>query len=150
MFTEGPARILYKTVEHRAATRLKSASSGGALLTEILVCLALMIPVVALLAALFPYSYSVDQAAWRKRTAQTLATSTLEQLRGQPFEEVASGSREEQVGNVVYRLEIRVEPDGDSPPREKLVSCLVEWDRKNGTDRLELQTRLARLYQQSR
>ncbi len=118
----------------------------GVSLTELLLCLSLFIPVVALIAGMFPYSYSVDRAAWSQRTAQSLAYSTLEQARGSKFEDVLSSVSTHQNDGKTYRIELQVQDSDEEPIREKQLTCTVTWAKKNGTETLTLETRLSRYY----
>lgn len=118
-----------------------------------LLALALLIPVIALVAGLFPYSFSVDRKAWNKRTAQSLARSAVERCRGLPFAELTSfqESHPPKAGQTgpVYTVQVDVTalPVGAAEPREKKVLCRVSWPEKNGLGELVLESRVAKMFQ---
>ena len=128
-------------------TRRACAEQRGSLLTEVLIALALLIPVVVLVAGLFPYSFSVDRKAWNERSAQSLARSEIEECRGRKFEDIPALTNLVVVKDgTTFSIETRV--DDISPPgREKDVKCTVTWPAKHGTGQLVLQSKIAKLYQ---
>lgn len=132
------------------STRVKHPRTGqrASLLTEVLIALALLIPVVVLVAGLFPYSFSVDRKAWTARAAQSLARSALEEARGKKFEELATFTRDVVKDGTPFQVTTTVTGVGTPPSdREKDVVCTVSWPVKNGTDTLVLQSKVAKLYQ---
>lgn len=121
---------------------------SGVSLTEVLIALALLIPVVVLVAGLFPYSFSVDRRAWNQRTAQSLARSAMEEARGVKFDELTSFSRNATREGTPFSVGVVVQDVGTPPDvREKTLICTVSWPVKNGTDQLVLQSKVAKLYQ---
>lgn len=126
----------------------------GAVLAEVLIALALLIPVIVMVAGLFPYSFSVDKEAWNQRTAQSLARSALEEARGTRFDDLVDFERSLLKDGTTYRVAVRVvdvhqDPaDPTRPVIEKSVTCEVSWPRKHGAERpLRLETTVAKLYQ---
>lgn len=135
---------------------------GIALLTEILVALAVLIPVMTLVGGMFTYSFSVDRRAWNQRTAQSLARSALEQIRGVDFKDMTSNSyvwppeamavaerAKLPSAGTTFKVEVTVTPDGpveDSVLERHLVST-VTWSGKNGEERVRLETTSARVFQ---
>lgn len=115
---------------------------------EILIALAMLVPVIVLVSGLFPYSFSVDRRAWNQRTAQSLARSALEEARGVRFDTLASFSRQAVRQGTRFNVSVEVSSVGTPPDvREKDVTCTVSWPIKNGTDSLVLETKVAKLYQ---
>ena len=132
----------------RVGRRFATDSARGALLTEVLIALALLIPVVVLVAGLFPYSFSVDRKAWNNRTAQSLARSALEEARGLDFDNLATFQRSVTKDGTTFSVAVTVTEVGTPPDvREKNLLCTVTWPRKNGVDVLTLETKVAKLYQ---
>ncbi len=133
--------------------RRGSLAQGGLALTEVLLALALLIPVIALVAGLFPYSFSVDRKAWNKRTAQSLGRSAIERCRGTKFDELVSFTQthppEAGQGGPTYTVRVDVTSlPFDSPDvREKKVNCRVSWPEKYGMGELILESRVAKMFQ---
>ena len=75
---------------------------SGLSLAEIILCLALVIGTLVLIAGLFPFSYQADQKAWKKSSAQRIAASTIERLRGEDFDTISSGFAIVQVCELVH------------------------------------------------
>lgn len=130
--------------------------STGALITEVLIALALLVPVVVLVAGMFPYSFSIDARTWNTRTAQSLARSAFEKARGEKFEDLIGFNEVVTRNNTPFTIDVRVTPievaspaGGTAPPdvREKVVVCTVTWPRNNGTDTLLEETRIPKLFQ---
>ena len=123
-------------------------TAPGAVLTEVLIALALLIPVIVMVAGLFPYSFSVDRKAWNQRTAQSLARSAMEEARGQRFDDLMSFNRTHSKDGTTFGVEVRVTDVGTPPDvREKDVVCTVTWPRKNGVDTIVVSSKVAKLYQ---
>ncbi len=123
-------------------------------MTEVLIALALLVPVVVLVAGMFPYSFSIDARTWNTRTAQSLARSAFEKARGEKFEDLASFNEVVTRNNTPFTVElvitpVMVTPVGGGPPeaREKVAVCTVTWPRNNGTDTLVEETRIPKLFQ---
>lgn len=126
--------------------RYQAKLESGALLSEVLLALALVIAVVVMIAGIFPYSYRVDQKAWRKSSAQRLLGSTIEQIRGQAFEEVASSSNTVMVEQVPFRVNVTVSDTTPEPVKSKTVHCTVTWDSSQGEESFAQETRVAKFY----
>lgn len=122
-------------------------SVRGSLLTEVVIALALLIPVVVLVAGMFPYSFSVDRSAWTRRAAQNLARLQLEAMRAKSFDSVASLVGSQRVDNVEFLYQVEVSDIGSPPVREKRVICRVNWAVKNGQKSLNQETRLSRYFE---
>jgi type II secretory pathway pseudopilin PulG len=130
-----------------SSRRPRNRRQKAALLTEVLIALALLIPVVVIVAGLFPYSFSVDRKAWNQRTAQSLARSALEEARGQEFDSLDSFQRSVTKDGTTFQVELSVNALGAPDVREKDLVCTVSWPRKNGVDTLRLESKVAKLYQ---
>lgn len=126
-------------------------------MTEVLIALAMLIPVIVLVAGLFPYSFSVDRKAWNKRTAQSLARSAVERCRGVKFSDLVdfTETHPPEAGQTgpTFTVEVTVTslPSDPSNPtseaREKKIACKVSWPEKHGLGELVVESRVAKLYQ---
>ncbi len=140
----------------------RSNRRGLALLTEILIALSILIPVMVIIGGMFTYSFSIDRRAWNERTARSLARSAIEAARGQKFEDMrsatstwppaglpASERSKLASGGTDYNVALTVDPDGhvDETVKQRLVRCVVTWRGKNGEERIETETTVARVFQ---
>lgn len=118
----------------------------GGLLLEVLLALGLVTVTLVVVAGVFPFSYTADQKAWTFATAQRLAASEIESLRGDDFDSLAGRVGMATVDGTTYRLETTVS-DYDSPPKNKrkLVTCRVIWQSKKGPETLVRDCVLVRL-----
>ncbi|MCA9780095.1 MAG: hypothetical protein KC800_25385 [Candidatus Eremiobacteraeota bacterium] len=121
----------------------RTFSQRGLSLAEIILCLSLVVAVLVLIAGIFPFSYNVDQKAWRMGSAQRIASSTLERLRGQEFDTLASGFAVVKVEQVPFEVTVTVTDSTPDPVKSKNVVCEVAWDTKNGRERYLQETRIA-------
>lgn len=156
------ARSRNATFEGVKVGNRRRSERGIALLTEILVALAVLIPVMTIVGGMFTYSFSVDRRAWNQRTAQSLARSALEQVRGLDFQEMASSSSvwppdtmpaaeraKLPSAGTAFKIEVTVTPDGpveDSVVERQLVS-IVTWSGNNREEKVRLETSAARVFQ---
>jgi len=114
------------------------------LLGEVLLALSLLIGTVAVIGAVFPFSYTADQKAWKKSFARGVATSTLERMQTADFDTLAGGITTVTEDSVEYQVEVVVTPVTEFPSRAKRVVCTVTWPRRNGVDSLVQETILTR------
>lgn len=114
-------------------------------LTEAVVALAALIPIVIILIGIFPYAYSVDQTAWQRVGAQDLAVSALAQARQSDFDSLSSSSRLAQVEGIDYTVEVTVTPTPSSgTARKKAVLVEVSWQTPRRREVMSIETRLVR------
>lgn len=99
-----------------------------------------------LVAGVFPFSYQADQKAWKKSSAQRIASSTIERMRGEEFDSLASGFALVQVENVPYEVTVVVTDSSPEPVKAKNVVCEVVWRTRTGTEKFVQETRIARFY----
>ena len=130
----------------KIAKRHRATLERGALLSEVLLALSLVVAVVVLIAGVFPYSYTVDQKAWRKSSAQRLVGSTIEQIRGQAFEDIASSSATVMVEQVPFKVDVTVSDTTPHPVKSKTVHCTVSWNSPQGQESFAQETRVAKFY----
>ena len=120
----------------------------GLSLAEIILCLSLVVAVLVLIAGIFPFSYKVDQKAWKLSSAQRIASSTLERLRGQEFDTLAGGFAVVQVEQVPFEVTVTVSDSTPPPVKSKSVICEVQWETKNGRETYLQETRIADFYRE--
>lgn len=133
-----------------------------AFITEILIALGVLIPVMVIVGGMFTFSFSVDRRAWNQRTARSLARSALEEVRGREFAVMASSTSvwppagmpaaeraKLASGGTEFTIEVTVDPSGpvDDTVQQRQVRSVVTWRGKNGDERLEAETTVARVYQ---
>ncbi|MBI3928955.1 MAG: hypothetical protein HY319_25660 [Armatimonadetes bacterium] len=118
-------------------------STRGGLLAEILISLGALIPVILVLAGLFPYSYWVGQSAHHRLDAHDIARTQLELARAADFSTLEDNEFSESRGGIDYRIVLDVSPAasrkqvvvtvtwGDAQPGERvaLASSVPRWSQ---------------------
>ena len=115
----------------------------GLSLAEIILCLSLVVGTVVLIAGLFPFSYQADQKAWKKSSAQRIAASTIERMRGEDFDTISSGFAIVKVEQTPFEVTITVADSTPPPVKSKSVICEVAWRTPTGPERYLQETRIA-------
>lgn len=98
----------------------------GVALSELLVAVAVLIPVAVVTVGLFPYAHMVDRRAWALSQAENAARSRLEALRAMDFEDLpAVEASQETRDGFDYRVEVTTSPESDLVRR---ASVVVRWN----------------------
>ena len=126
------------------SARSRVSHRTGLSLAEILLSLSLIIGVLALVAGIFPFSYNADQKAWKKSSAQRIAGSMIEEMRGQEFDSLASSFNVVEVEKVDFEVTVTVTDVEPEPIKAKNVLCEVAWRTQNDRrERFVQETRIA-------
>lgn len=117
----------------------------GLTLSEILVALAVLIPVAVVTVGVFPYAHMVDRRAWALSHAEDVARSQLEEIRATPWDRLpVTRSFEETRDGTEFQGALSVSPvPGLSEDLARRVTVTVTW-RTGRAERLRLDTVLAR------
>ena len=111
----------------------------GFSLLEVLVLSASLIPVILILISLFPYAYGLNGQARALATAQELAQSELERLRGVEFDALAPSVYKHD--DFAVEVALAPHPAVQNPVRQKEATVTVRWGRDKS---LEVHTLLFR------
>lgn len=120
-----------------------TSNRNGLSLAEIILCLALIVGALVLMAGVFPFSYNADQKAWKQNSAQRIASSTVERLRAQDFETLAGSFAIVEVEQVPFEVTVTVADSTPPPVKSKDVLCEVAWTTSVGRERYLHETRIA-------
>ncbi|HXE73520.1 MAG TPA: hypothetical protein VNO81_12745 [Candidatus Nitrosotenuis sp.] len=117
----------------------------GFSLGEVLIALAVLVPVIVVTMGMFPFSHAIDRRAWAIAQAEDLARTHLERARAQEFDSVpeAYDFTEQRDGLTFTGRFTSRDYDPGSPSRLKKISVLVTW-RLGRSEQFQLDSLVAR------
>jgi prepilin-type N-terminal cleavage/methylation domain-containing protein len=131
--------MLGREVPVRPVRRIRGFS-----LIEILIALAVLVPVVVVAAGVLPFYRASSSRAWTQVDASDIAREQMERARGVTFDDLASLENQVETRNgTVYKWSMAVTPLG-SPALRKRVVVDVEWDNPKAQS-LAMETTVARM-----
>lgn len=121
-------------------------SRRGLALSELLVALAVLLPVAVVTVGIFPYAHTIDRRAWALSQAEDVARSQLERLRASEWDKLRpSWSLREIREQREFQVEVRLaDLPGVSPDLARRAEVTVTWRvRPNQDESVHLATILA-------
>lgn len=124
---------------------MRSTRRRGLTLSEIVVAMAVLIPVVVVTAGMFPYAHMVDRRAWALSHAEDVGRSRLERVRATAWDRLpATETFTETRDGTEFQGVLTLAPaPGLSPDLARRVTVTVTW-RTSRAETLRLDTLVAR------
>lgn len=126
-------------------TRRRGDWRRGLTLSEILVAMAVLIPVAVVTVGMFPYAHMVDRRAWALSQAEDVGRSRLERVRTIAWDRLpASETFTETRDGTEFQGVLTLSPaPGLSPDLARRVTVTISW-RTSRAESLRLDTLVAR------
>lgn len=98
------------------------------MLSEALVAVGSLLPLIVVMIGIFPFAYSLDEAAAHRLTATDLAREALEGARASRFDDVSSATSQVVDDGTTYVVQSVVRPLPDAAaPLKKELTVTVRW-----------------------